>query len=318
MRRTWFGIVTIAAMVVALLIACDNPTNGDASTGPSVDGVGEVTLTETVDPSDLGTVAGGTPPTGKNEVLDAIIAGVGLIGLNVGDFLSANDEWEPTSGQFTVTPEDLFDLQDIPESIGVTGSLTDETLDFADGTGNTGTISVSGSADAQASIAWDENIGDAGAFRRVDLEASLGEVIVTVSDARNGLEDVFVPAAKLAMAVNANLEIVPTYDVDGVPIQIDAAYATSAIILLAISVDSSLSSDPTGNFIASFGFGDDETISITEAMFEDPDALADYLEQRIQPNVLELAVERYDNDGDLQETYTYSRSDLLDYFEGLS
>lgn len=314
MKKALLRFLVIIGAVLVAIVACDNPAGSDDS-GPDVDGVDAASLSADVSSDDLGTVGGGTAPTDKFEVLDSIGLGLEVVGINVEDFLDYNYDWEPVTGTLTIDPEDLFELEEAPDGpISISGSLEDESMDFTQSFyDNDGTATISGTFNVTATVPWNETVDSPSS---VTVTSSLDEVVAEVVDVTNEYETVFVPAGKLALAVNANLEAIPTYDAEGYVTRMEGAYAISAILRLAITVDSSDSEDTTGNYILRVELGDAEDIVITEAMMEDDDVLGDYLDERIVPDVLEITVDVYDSAGTtVVDTYTYSKQDLIDYFE---
>lgn len=312
MNKIWIRLGIVVLVVTLAALGCDS---GTGATGPSVTGVDPASLSATVDTSDLSDVSGGQglSPTTKTQVLDTIGSGMEILFENLDDFMMAND-WEPTPDSYSTIPSNLFELPEPPDSFSLMGSFSGETINFATNTGNIGTLVGSGIVDLSGTLSWNDSLDTA---ERVTVQSSLDEVVVDVTDAANQLvSNLSVPSAALAMAINANLDVDPTYDGEGFVTSLDATYAMSAIVRLAISVESSNSLDYDGNFILTLELGDSETIAVTEELMEDPAAFSDYLDARIQPNILTLTIQQYSDDKTTPETlYTYSKQDILDYLE---
>lgn len=315
MKTRWIKLGIVVLIVGLAAMGCEEA--GTAS-GPSVDGVDTAQLSETADESSLTSISGtGISPTNKTQVLDTIGSGIDLMISVFEDYTDANPDWEPTTGTLQLTPEGLFDLDAPPTEAGVTGTLDGEEFDFSGLLGTSGTMDVSGTAGVTATMTWRETTDELGDTYYdpdfIDVTSTFEDVTADMTDI-DDLGTVFVPAGRLAMSANANVQVDPSYDANGFVTQVSAAYAVSAVAQLAISVDSTSAFDYTGNFVAEMSLGVDDQLVLSEAMFEDQQALEDYLEARVNQVNLTLTVEHWNDAGDaLLQTYEYSRQDIFDY-----
>lgn len=316
MKTTWIKLGIVVLIVGLAAMGCEEA--GTAS-GPSVDGVDTAQLTETADESSLTSISGtGIAPTDKTQVLDTIGSGIDLMISVFEDYTDANPDWEPTTGTLELTPEDLFDLDQPPTEAGITGTLDGEEFDFSEvGFGTSGTMEVSGTAGVAATMTWREFTDEFGWTEYYPDFIDVTSTFENVTADMTGIDDsdtVFVPAGRLAMSANANVQVDPSYDGDGFVTQVGAAYAVSAVAQLAISVDSTSEFDYTGNFVVEMSLGVNDQLVLSEAMFEDEQALEEYLEARVNQVNLTLTVKHWNNAGDeLLETYTYSQQEIFDY-----
>ena len=95
------------------------------------------------------------------------------------------------------------------------------------------------------------------------------------------------------------------------------AYAVSVRVSAALTACAEMDATTSlmGNLLVTLEYDDDQLLNLTQTLLDDPDRLAEYLEAAGADQDLSLTIAVYDDDENLQTTYTYSLADIATIVE---
>jgi hypothetical protein len=319
-------VLVIAACEEAAAGADDGGTSG--GTASPVNPVSTVTLDEQARISDFETFDHAPGSTLVNDKTDALyllgIAGATVME-NVGDYLDMMDyqgtPWEPSDeSTYTTDPADLFELNDPPSSMEISGELVNEALG--------GFLTINAEGELSATMVWNPDDMPNSINASADGEFH-SPLIGTMTDPGYDTDMVHGGSVHGAMAANVSVGFQwkevqdPEYSEDTwyEPRSISANAAMSTRISVAVSAEGDIGDLSTelvyGHLLVTIAWDPRVELSITETMLNDEtgDALTAYLESiDIAEPTVRVAV--YDHGSTTAtHTFTYTIDDLTAMFE---
>jgi hypothetical protein len=306
-----------------------SPDDGGGTASP-VDGVSPVSLSESASTSDFETFIAGSDANLVNDKTDVLyllgIAGATVME-NVEDYLNdmeaAGDPWGPSNDEstYTIDPLDLFELNDPPSSMEISGVLVNEALG--------GFLTINADGTLSADMVW--NADDMPNSITASAEGEFHSPLIgTMVDPWYDTDIVHGGSIHAAMAANVSVgfqwEEVHNTDYPEEywyePVFIAANAAMSTRISVAVSAEGDIRDYMTklvyGHLLVTIAWDPQVELVIDESMLngESGDALMTYLEG-IEIDEPTVTVEVYDHgSASPAHTFNYTIEDLTAMFEG--
>ncbi len=311
-----------------LVTGCSSNGGDGGGGGVSAGSVEEVSLAGTAGTADFQSFSTSISlPASKEEALESAINGIGLLGYTVVSYMEEHPDWEPTSGSYSMTPENPEDFE-TASAISIDASMSNESLNltFTDSYDQP----FNGSATMSAVLNMDASKSDVvdtdGSHYpdRISGSAGLSGAQVSFSgiEAPGDVDFGYIESlgGKVFLGANANIDVDPKWrnGSDGYleMYAVDAAFGVSVAVSAALSIDDNQSGEYAGgNYLIQASYLDTATLQITETLMNDPDALGQYLEGALDGGDFSFSITVYDDTPAEVASYTYTVDWLTTYFE---